>query len=158
MTPHVLALAQVSGARLLYSNDQTLQRDFKNSKLIKNPRGNVYTTLRNKNVAPSPSAVAWQDKYMPNLIDSVRIKGFRSLADVELVGDPQSGGPDWRQRLGQVEFHSVLRNAELDAASLARLAEFVKMQGGADDQLYGGNRRTPRTRGRGHIAYPMAGQ
>ena len=50
---HVLALAQVSGARLLYSNDQTLQRDFKNSKLIKNPRGNVYTTLRNKNVAPS---------------------------------------------------------------------------------------------------------
>ena len=51
--PHVLALAQVSGARLLYSNDQTLQRDFKNTKLIKNPRGNVYTTLRNKNVAPA---------------------------------------------------------------------------------------------------------
>ena len=28
--PHVIALAQVSGARLLYSNDGNLQQDFKN--------------------------------------------------------------------------------------------------------------------------------
>ena len=27
--PHVIALAQVSGARLLYSNDGNLQQDFK---------------------------------------------------------------------------------------------------------------------------------
>ena len=30
--PHVIALAQVSGARLLYSNDGNLQQDFKNKK------------------------------------------------------------------------------------------------------------------------------
>ena len=42
--PHVIALAQVSGARLLYSNDKKLQQDFKNKDLIDNPRGKVYTT------------------------------------------------------------------------------------------------------------------
>ena len=42
--PHVLALAIVSGARLLYSNDTALQQDFKNKSLIDNPRGKVYST------------------------------------------------------------------------------------------------------------------
>lgn len=42
--PHVLALAQASGARLLYCNDKTLQQDFKNKKLIDQPRGKVYST------------------------------------------------------------------------------------------------------------------
>ncbi|MCY4001481.1 MAG: hypothetical protein OXF84_11845 [Bacteroidetes bacterium] len=42
--PHIIALAQVSGARLLYSNDKSLQQDFKNKDLINNPRGKVYTT------------------------------------------------------------------------------------------------------------------
>ncbi len=42
---HVLALAQASGARLLYSNDRALQRDFKNKNLIDRPRGKVYSTL-----------------------------------------------------------------------------------------------------------------
>ena len=42
--PHVLALAIVSGARLLYSNDTDLQQDFKNKRLIDNPRGKVYST------------------------------------------------------------------------------------------------------------------
>ncbi len=46
--PHVLALAQVSGARLLYTNDRTLQRDFTNGDLIAGPRGKVYTTLRSQ--------------------------------------------------------------------------------------------------------------
>ncbi len=45
---HVIALAQVSGARLLYSNDQNLHRDFGNKRLIDNPRGSVYSTLRSK--------------------------------------------------------------------------------------------------------------
>lgn len=43
---HIVALAQVSGARLLYSNDVDLQGDFKDKKLIDNPRGKVYSTLR----------------------------------------------------------------------------------------------------------------
>ena len=46
---HVLALANVSGARLLYTNDRDLQRDFKNGQLISNPRGKIYTTLGEKN-------------------------------------------------------------------------------------------------------------
>ena len=42
---HVLALARVSGARLLYTNDQALQEDFNNPQLVSEPRGRVYTTL-----------------------------------------------------------------------------------------------------------------
>ena len=44
---HVVALAKLSGARLLYSNDDKLQKDFKNKELIDNPRGSVYSTLVN---------------------------------------------------------------------------------------------------------------
>ncbi len=42
---HVIALARVSGARLLYSNDRALQKDFKNRNLINRPRGKIFTTL-----------------------------------------------------------------------------------------------------------------
>lgn len=48
--PHVLALALVSGARLLYSNDPDLIEDFKNPEIISNPRGKVYTTARDDNI------------------------------------------------------------------------------------------------------------
>ncbi|MCY4261408.1 MAG: PIN domain-containing protein [Rhodobacteraceae bacterium] len=40
---HVLALARVSGARLLYTNDQKLIKDFTNREIIDMPRGRVYT-------------------------------------------------------------------------------------------------------------------
>ena len=43
---HVIALAQVSGARLLYANDGNLQKDFRNGTLIKRPRGKVYSTKK----------------------------------------------------------------------------------------------------------------
>ena len=42
--PHIIALAQVSGARRLYSNDGDLQNDFKAKKLVDKPRGKVYST------------------------------------------------------------------------------------------------------------------
>jgi predicted nucleic acid-binding protein len=42
--PHVLALAQISGARLLYTNDRALQQDFRNRRLIHNPPGKIYST------------------------------------------------------------------------------------------------------------------
>lgn len=48
---HVIALARLSGARLLFSNDYKLQRDFKDKKLIDEPRGSIYSTLQNRNVA-----------------------------------------------------------------------------------------------------------
>jgi len=40
--PHVIALALVSGARLLYSEDEDLHGDFKNPDLLSRPRGSVY--------------------------------------------------------------------------------------------------------------------
>ena len=49
---HVIALALVSGARLLYSNDRELGDDFRDKKLIENPPGKVYTTRRDKNAPP----------------------------------------------------------------------------------------------------------
>ncbi len=45
---HIIALAQVSGARLLFTNDKALTKDFKNKDLIASPRGKVYSTLHNK--------------------------------------------------------------------------------------------------------------
>ena len=50
---HILALAQVSGARLLYSNDEDLQRDFKDKNLIDKPRGKVYSTHKNEDLQNS---------------------------------------------------------------------------------------------------------
>ena len=46
--PHLLALAQISGSRLLYSNDRDLHRDFRKKVLIDKPRGKVYSTLKTK--------------------------------------------------------------------------------------------------------------
>ena len=45
---HVLALALVSGARLLYSNDRRLKNDFLNAEIIQEPGGKVYTTQRGR--------------------------------------------------------------------------------------------------------------
>ncbi len=47
---HVLALARVSGARLLFTNDLTLRADFKNRNIIGPARGNIYSTLKNDDV------------------------------------------------------------------------------------------------------------
>lgn len=41
---HIVALAQCSSARLLYSNDTDLHQDFKNRILVDNPRGKIYST------------------------------------------------------------------------------------------------------------------
>ena len=42
--PHVLAVAQISGARLIFTNDEHLGQDFRNKSLIDQPRGSVYHT------------------------------------------------------------------------------------------------------------------
>lgn len=39
---HIIALARVSGARVLYTNDRQLQNDFTDKNLLRNPRGKVY--------------------------------------------------------------------------------------------------------------------
>ena len=45
---HVLALAIESGARLLYTNDGDLIKDFSNKKIISGPLGKIYTTTEIK--------------------------------------------------------------------------------------------------------------
>lgn len=40
--PHIIALAQVSGARLLCSRDKALHQDFLAKELIDKPRGRIY--------------------------------------------------------------------------------------------------------------------
>lgn len=46
--PHVVALAQISGARLLYSNDKDLHRDLRNENLVPSPRVRIYSTNDDK--------------------------------------------------------------------------------------------------------------
>ncbi len=47
---HIIALARADRQRghVLCSNDQALQRDFKNKSLIDNPRGTIYSPTRHK--------------------------------------------------------------------------------------------------------------
>ena len=76
-------------------------------------------------------------------IDYVRIRGFRSLADVELTGIPRATVLIGANGSGKSNF---IRFFEMLSWMLGprRLAEYVERQGGADDQLHGGNRCTPR--------------
>ena len=45
--PHVLALARASGARLLYTADTDLIDDFKDTSIINQPKGKVYSRATN---------------------------------------------------------------------------------------------------------------
>ena len=47
---HILALARISGARLLFTNDRDLQDDFRDRRIIAAPRGRIYTTLEHGDV------------------------------------------------------------------------------------------------------------
>ncbi len=48
---HVIALAQISGARLLFTNDNALQDDFRDRQIIGGARGRVYTTGQSRNIS-----------------------------------------------------------------------------------------------------------
>lgn len=47
---HIIALAIVSGARILYSLDIKLGADFRNGELVKDPRGSCYTLAGHKHL------------------------------------------------------------------------------------------------------------
>lgn len=50
---HVLALARESGARLLYTHDSPLMRDFKDKGIIDAPRGKIYSGAQNAGLLSS---------------------------------------------------------------------------------------------------------
>ena len=79
----------------------------------------------------------------PAAIDAVRIKGFRSLADVELTDLPNATVLIGANGSGK---SNLIRFFEMVSWMLRsqRLGEFVERNGGADDQLFGGSRVTPR--------------
>ena len=76
-------------------------------------------------------------------IESVRIRGFRSLADVDLSNLRNANVLIGANGSGKSNF---IRFFEMMSWMLRsrRLGEFVELQGGADDQLHKGNRVTPR--------------
>ncbi len=76
-------------------------------------------------------------------IERVHIRGFRSLADVELSEIPMATVLIGANGSGKSNF---IRFFEMLSWMLRsrRLGEFINRQGGADDQLFGGNRVTPR--------------
>jgi predicted ATPase len=80
---------------------------------------------------------------IPAMIQSVHIRGFRSLADVEIPGMPQAAVLIGANGSGKSNF---IRFFEMLSWMLKsrQLSEFVARQGGADDQLFGGNNLTPR--------------
>ncbi|MCY4654573.1 MAG: hypothetical protein OXC95_15575 [Dehalococcoidia bacterium] len=47
---HVLALARLSGARLLFTNDNDLQDDFRDRSIVGGVRGRIYTTSERTDV------------------------------------------------------------------------------------------------------------
>lgn len=76
-------------------------------------------------------------------IDQVRIRGFRSLADIEIAGLPDMTVMIGVNGSGKSNF---IRFFEMLSWMLhsQQLGEFVGRYGGADDQLFGGSRQTPR--------------
>ena len=76
-------------------------------------------------------------------LESVRIRGFRSLADVELSGLGATSVLIGSNGSGKSNFMRFFEMLSWMVRSRA-LGEFVEKHGGADDQLFGGNSVTPR--------------
>lgn len=77
-----------------------------------------------------------------NKIESLRIRGFRSLADVQINELPSATvliGANGSGKSNVVRFFEMM-SWMIDSR---KLNEFVQRQGGADDQLFGGAKVTP---------------
>ena len=77
------------------------------------------------------------------MIESVRIQGFRSLADVKPLDLPRAAvliGANGSGKSNFIRFFEMLSWM----VKSRQLGEFIERHGGADDQLFGGYRVTPR--------------
>ena len=63
---HIIALARVSQARLLYSHDRNLHGDFRNRNLISNPRGRVYPRGDSDNATRKRRRLLSRNNLCPN--------------------------------------------------------------------------------------------
>ena len=81
------------------------------------------------------------EQHLPTRIEAVSIKGFRSLANVELHGLRQAVVLIGTNGSGKSNF---IRFFEMLSWMLrsGRLGEFIERYGGADDQLFGGRKET----------------
>ena len=91
---------------------------------------------------PNARSIAAERVHHP-CIERLHVRGFRSLADVKLR--PVAGanvliGANGSGKSNLVHFFNMLSWM----LKSRRLAEFVSREGGADDQLHGGNDTTPR--------------
>ena len=100
--------------------------------------GDPESTVQTQRADPGTSA----GSPLPR-IESIHIRGFRSLRDINATGLSNVVVMIGANGSGKSNF---IRFFEMLSWMLRsrRLAEFIEMQGGADDQLYRGNRVTPR--------------
>ena len=63
---HVVALARVSRARVLYTRDIRLSRDFRDRALVPAPRGRVYPTGDSRNAQKSRTRLLNETSLCPN--------------------------------------------------------------------------------------------
>ena len=79
---------------------------------------------------------------LTSAIESIRIRGFRSLADIEINALPNVTvliGPNGSGKSNLIRFFEMLSWM----LRSRKLGEFVARQGGADDQLFRGQKVTP---------------
>ena len=79
----------------------------------------------------------------PPMIESLRVRGFRSLSDIELSGLPPAAvliGPNGSGKSNILRFLDLLRHM----LRHRQLGRFVERHGGAGDQLFGGAETTDR--------------
>ena len=63
---HVIALAQVSKARVLYAHDSDLRDDFRDPALLSNPRGRLYPLGENANAVRNRRQLLSRNDLCPN--------------------------------------------------------------------------------------------
>ena len=96
----------------------------------------------------SDAHAGWRVKLNSTRIESIRIKGFRSLSDVKIVDLPKGAtvmiGPNGSGKSNLFHFFELIKSMVVHRD----LEEFVQRHGGANDQLFGGSKNSPKIEAR----------